>query len=358
MKTLYLIGSRLRQYVLKNKVLFVLLLIGGILNGIGMAYCYGNLLPVIAARDSQDPVYRSYFLAYQESVPGVEFVPSEDSVDLATIEKLKNHPLIESCIFTNDNDYVFAYDENCPKLMLGGTDNFTAPYQVIVYEKDKANIGDTISLRGHAFEVIGKCKFASGGYLIPYDTYVSLGYGESTFRMYIVAKERYSIHHPSQDPVLALLGEMFPGSYFEKSSIGEEGQQQLETLIVKLPGIVLNAFMTMLAYVFLLRYLVDSLLNETIVSIIVGASRLRMTVYIFWEAILLSVIANGAGLFVHWALYQPVFEKINLATELRYYLSDYALLLGVIVAFSLIITIPFAMKYLRLSPVAAKREHT
>lgn len=358
MKTLYLIGSRLRQYILKSKLLFILFILGGILNGIGMSYCYGNLLPLVAERDSDNAKYRGYFIAYQElGSGGSGWQPAIESVGLETVEKLKNHPLIESCIFTNDSDYVCAYDENYPKLMLSGTDQFTGPYQTLVYEKHEANVGDIINLRGHEYEVIGKCSFGFPGCLIPYDTYVSLGYGESTFRMSAVAKERYSARYPAQDPILKLLEELFPGSYRQKENAATEEQQEIETFIVELPGIVLNAFMTMLAYVFLLRYLIDSLLDETIVSIIVGASRLRMTVYIFWEAFLLSVSANGLGLLVHWLLYKPLFQKLNLAAELVYHASDYLLLLGGIVAFSLVITIPFALKYLRLSPIAARREH-
>ena len=360
MKTLYLIGSRLRQYILKNKVLFILLLIGGILNGVGMAYCYGNLLPLIATRDSQGAEYRGYSILFQkkpETLGGV-WEPADISTDLETIEKFKNNPLIESCIFTNDNDYVCAYDDNYPKLLLGGTDEFTDPYQVLVYEQHQANVGDTIKLRGHDFEVIGKCSFGAPGCLIPYDTYVSLGYAENTFRIYATSKERYAGKGSSEDPVLDLINELFPNNTGASAAWGIKHDQFVtEDTLAAIPGIVLNAFMAMLAYAFLLRYLIDSLLDETIVSIIVGASRLRMTVYIFWEALLLSVTANGLGLLVHRLLYVPLFQRINLAEDLRYYLSDYALLLGVIVAFSLVITVPFSLKYLRLSPIAARREH-
>lgn len=360
MKTLYLIGSRLRQYILKNKALFILLLIGGILNGVGMAYCYGNLLPLIATRDSQGAEYRSYSILFQKKpdTPGDAWQPADISTDLETIEIFKNDPLIESCIFTNGTDWICAYDENYPKLMLGGTDEFTDPYQVLVYEQHKANVGDTINLRGHDFKVIGKCSFGAPGCLIPYDTYVSLGYAENTYRMYATSKERYAGKGSSEDPVLDLIKELFPNNTGASAAWGIKHDQFVtEDTLAAIPGILLNAFMAMLAYSFLLRYLIDSLLDETIITIIVGASRLRMTVYIFWEALLLSAAANGLGLLVHRLLYEPLFRRINLAAELVYRASDYALMLGVIVVFSLVIAIPFAMKYLRLSPIAARREH-
>jgi len=98
------------------------------------------------------------------------------------------------------------------------------------------------------------------------------------------------------------------------------------------------------------------MINETIVAMIVGASKVRMTVYIFWETLLLSVGANVLGLLMHRVLYVPVFQKLNITENLSYTAADYVLILLVLLALSLLITIPFAMKYLKLSPIAARRE--
>ena len=66
MKALYLMYSRIKQYFLKNKLVFILFVLGGMLNTIMLSYCYGNLLTVVLTRNSTDQSYMTYTYNYKD----------------------------------------------------------------------------------------------------------------------------------------------------------------------------------------------------------------------------------------------------------------------------------------------------
>ena len=122
--------------------------------------------------------------------------------------------------------------------------------------------------------------------------------------------------------------------------------------------IITNAFLAVLAYLFLLRYIVDSQMAENLVSLILGASKSQIILCIFWESMILALVANGAGLLGHWLLYEKIFIHLNVYSDLSYRAGDYFFVYLVMVLLSLATIIPFVMKYLKLSPVAARQKYS
>jgi len=360
MKTLYILGSRISQYYKKNKLLFLLFLLGGILNAVSMIYCYGNLLPYIRDRASMDLKYRDYTVSFQywetdERGSAIGDTPITNLPDPEDVLSFIAEPLLEGCEITAQNS-VCTSTGNYPYTVVRGTTEFTGPYQVFVRQDVNTALGDTIDINGISFEVIG--VFAGtitlgdrDLYHIPYETFVEMGYLNQVIRLDPLPLVRYDF--VKDDPISILME-----SYFPDAPKGFPAVPKLELYnsYFEIPGILISALLSMIAYTCLLRYLVDSMINETIVAMIVGASKVRMTVYIFWETLLLSVGANVLGLLMHRVLYVPVFQKLNITENLSYTAADYVLILLVLLALSLLITIPFAMKYLKLSPIAARRE--
>lgn len=363
MKMIYLFACRLKQYFLRNRLLFSLFVVGGILNSVAAAYCYGNLLPAVANRYSQDSIYREYLVRFDkmegELLQGYEldgWTGAEPTPPrLEDVEAFSSHALIDYCTI-QASDRVCTYIGDRPFVVLSGNAEFTAPHQVIVgsaaFESTDLTVGSKITIAGISFEVIGVVTAHGLRYFIPYDTFQELGMTERIMNVSAVSVQR---HNPHKDPVMDLIEKSFP--YCTYRGGPDYHLVDASATELKLPGIVINAFISFLAYAFLLRYLVDSMLDESIISLVVGASRAQMITLIFWEATVLSVGANGAGLLFHWLLYKPLFEKINLSATLTYGVADYAILCLAMLVFSLIITIPFVLKYLKLSPISARREH-
>lgn len=347
MKTLYLMWSRVRQYFRNNRLLFLLFFLGGALNAIMVIYGYGNLLPMVSQRNSADWDRREYSIIFENTAP-----------DMETVEAFSENPLVHSCAYVVEEG-VRTCDPEYPLTKISGSLNFTEPYQMIVnytIGKNEATVGDQVDYCGKAFTVIGVATdFYGGNLYIPYDTFLELGCGERITRINLFSAQR---QEPGNDQVLKLIEETFPKATHVGGAATSLAQDDIRLTAFTLCVILVNAFLAVLAYLFLLRYIIDSQMTENLVSVIVGASRARLTVYIFWETLLLSMIANGVGLLLHWALYRSVFSKLNISAELSYRAEDYFFVYLMLVALSLATTIPFVLKYLKLSPIAARREHS
>ena len=121
--------------------------------------------------------------------------------------------------------------------------------------------------------------------------------------------------------------------------------------------IAFQAFVAVVAYAFLLRYMLSTLRKENVVCLILGSSKLRTAILIFRDALALCVIANVMGLLVHWLLYQPVFRLLNIEESLRYTVNDYCLILLLMVVLSLIVAVPVVLTEIVSTPAAAKRRN-
>lgn len=350
MKTLYLTFCRLKQYFLRNKLLFILFVIGGMLNAIAVTYCYGNLLPIIANRDSDAYEHRKYTIRFDDPATG-EMLAGMSHPVRSNLETFSGDPVVQGCIFRSSNISTFLGDY--PFKTVSGISEFTRAYQVLASTPAEVSVGSEVTLDGNTYEVIGIITDGSGGqYYIPNETFIDLGYIDRVTRVTAIAAQRQD---PLSDKVMSLIYKSLPQATYAGG--GYEASSDMIRSNNQVPGIVINAFISIVSYIFLLRYLVDSILDETIISMIVGASKGRMTTHIFWESLLLCLIANCSGLLLHWLLYKPFFQGINLAQSLSYTLGDYTLICLLLLALSLLVTVPFALKYLRLSPIAARREH-
>ena len=340
MKTLCLFGNRLKQYYLRNKLVFCLFIVGGIINAVMLTYCYGNLVWRNANRNSQSLQLREYAVTFGETLPSME-----------DIDRFMDSPLIASCVIT-DGSGVCAYDGKYPMTRLSGTIEFTEPYQVIVPPTAKLSKGDTYLYQGVSFQVIGTGTSSYGSYYIPWETFLQLCDLTKVNRIHIISSTHESA---SNDRVVALANSIFPYASYIGGNAYISDQLEANQAEQMLPVIVLNAFLSVIAYSFLLHYLVDSRIHETIVCMMVGASKARMLQITFWEVTVLSLGANGLGLLLHYLLYEPVFTLLNITPDLRYTASEYFMLCLVLLVLSLFAIIPIMLKYLRLSPVAARR---
>ena len=341
MKILYLMANRLKQYYFRNKLLFVLFVLGGALNAISVAYCYGNLVPAVRDRYSTDPAYRDYTVSFANQPAAME-----------DIARLEESPLIEACTYTSGNR-VYCYTDDYPWECLGGTDQLTAPDQALVSHPADQAIGSMGRVEDQKFQVVGLVSNGDGGTVfISKEAFASLGYTENIVRVRIVAAQRQS---SKNDAVVRLIQEVFPyhtdihGRHVMLNATEERLSHQFMGLIT------INAFLAAVSFAFLLRYLIDSLMGETAVSVIVGATSAKMGTLVLWEAILLSISSAGIGLLLHRIFYAPVFSKLNMTGTITYGAGDYWLMLLLFVVLSVITAVPIMWRYLRVSPVAARK---
>lgn len=106
-KTITLVLSRIRQYAVKNKIVFILFIIGGVLNSVIFIYLYGNLRPVMRNYNSTDYYYRRYevIFSWQDmeapdgSIGGCIIIsPDKNYITEEDIDKLIDTGLFESIV--------------------------------------------------------------------------------------------------------------------------------------------------------------------------------------------------------------------------------------------------------------------
>lgn len=338
MKTMYVFWQRLKQYYIKNKGVFQLFILGGMLNAIIVSYCYGNLIPSVSNRYLEGPNYMEYLMYFHDTPPSVN-----------GIEIVKNSPLIRSCILSDGE--ISTFDEDYPIVKLNGTFKFTDTYQVIVPSTQEKRVGEFLEIYGKSFEIIG---ISSSGYYISEDTFMELVGVDGIRSVFVYAAKRQPAEN---DLVDGLLREAFPNMTYLGGPLYDLRVREARDSEGWMVLICVQAFVAVVAYAFLLRYMLGTLRKENVVSMILGSSKVRTAILIFRDAIALCVLANAMGLLTHYLLYKPIFRGLNIEQSLRYTFNDYCLILLMMVMLSLIVTIPVVIKEIVSTPANSKRRN-
>lgn len=344
MKMLYLFFHRLARCFRQNKGFFLLFLLGGIINALVFAHLYGTL-PNVVNRTSTARYYRSY-----AALPS-EYTTFDEAGD--TFSEMLESPLFEAVIPENN----YAVEEHVhiivcaaftgePTLVKAtGSMTFTEPGQIIVPYDCAASVGETITLQDKRFTIIGKHNdhdyyISSSDYLACFDGFTSI---------HVYSTQRY----PSlNNPVSEYLSAHFPKYavpniyYLYDDSLTTSGLQSM----------CLAFLICTVSFLFLMRYMIDSLMGENIISMIVGAPRSAIVTMVFWECLLLFLLANSAGLLLHWLLTPSFFSKFQVVPDLVYTGGDYLNMTVITFVIILISLLPMLRKYTRLSPVRARQE--
>ncbi len=341
MKTLYLTFSRIRQYYRNNKFIFVLFIIGGIINSMVFAYFYGNLISYNVGKANQEGYYRRYFV-YLNS-----------SLEKEVYEELCGNELIENVIvghiISEENLYLFGtMNEHTNLARINGTLTFTDKYQVLIPELNSYAVGGNLTFFEKEFEIVGRHN-NDNEYYIPYEAYKELGLEDNVLYVY-AAKHQ----DPTDDKVAALIKEYFPDASIDTPAKYDTFNRR--SMNTEIAFICTCYAFSAISFMFLLRHMLDSMVYDSAVCMITGASKSTISIMTFWEAMLLSLSTSVVGLAIHKIFYNVFFNKINIREEIVYKFSDYAFIFFLMFCITLVITLPFIIKYTRLTPITIRRE--
>lgn len=349
MKTIYLLAQRLRQYAKKDKVIFSVFLIGGLINSVMFAYFYGNMLPSVVNRNSQGVYYRQYRADLTETYGASELGE--------TIGQLQSNPLIESVKLSTKSSHTIMDFTQYMCTVLGnepgvvimkGTATFTAEGQIIVPVEDTTPIGGVVEIDGHSYTVIGQHTVDEYYVISNADYFQNYNVVD---RIYVLSAQKHSYRN---DPVEALMYDVLPTDYVRTPFIyvhTDELKSQQQLIVISVVYII-----SVISFISLLRYLIDSMIDENVTSMIVGAPKATVVAMIFREELFLFLIPNVIGLLLHYALTPALFSKINIVQDAVYTLSDYATILLIMLVLTVVCLLPLLRKYTKLSPVAARRQ--
>lgn len=311
------------------------------------AYFYGNMIAVVANRTSDDIIYRLYY------------VYAEGDGDIGLLKTAAENELVENvsvCIWEHVGAASLQVSASVVGKMpmgeiLKGSCDFSDDHakEIVMPTSISAKIGDKYMLAGTEYTVIGQSSASE--FYIPMGTYIDNGYSLS----YWISVYTYERQDVSDDPVYGMLCELFPGGRITSGSALSDHADKTDS-VIELVLISVCYAVALISYIFLLRYMIDSIMNETIVSMVVGASKLTVAVMVFWETVTLTMASGILGVMLHRLLYPVFFSKINMQdNEIIYTGGDYAFIILSQFVVTLLVLIPFAHKYTKLSPIESRR---
>lgn len=389
MKTLRLAISRILTYFSENKTIFVLYFIGTISCVIMMIYYYGNTLNYMTGNSSFDDIeFRKYHVAFSS--------PTEVTED--TIEKLKEFEQkygiqdieLTTIIDLDGNNIEFSSNDEAINdywlKKLGNRDSSDTDKKYIILSTYLNNNEDNSfsDTKGRLFTdeelsknvasvSLGKAKSIKVGnttfnvvkektaqeefdgkiekYYIPADAYFKTGI--KTWTVDIVIKERFSQNMMYR--YVNYLRDVFNIKF--DPAVDNEGSydyvrgpiiyyiEDANQVSSQFYSIVYIFMLSLISFMFLLKYLMDSSRRENSILMMVGAKKRLVMLVNFIENVALTVISTVIAIAIHILLYSSVFSKANLYENIKYSAQDYAIIDLLAIGLSIIVQIPFIFTY-------------
>ena len=340
MKILYLIFNRMKQYILKNKGIFAIFVISSIVSSLVFCFFYGNTA-FMRQTNSSEIYNRKYSVTLNRPI----------DFDNKKLKELCENELVEAVIVENKSSFD---DIQALSSVIKGEYKTLATSGRVEFEDGENNAiimkstlgylpGDTYNINGEDFNVIG---LQSAGTFITANAFEKLDIKIESLT--VVSAKKYM---PQDKTFTDMLYSKFNGI-----KIAEPYQPRFSDVISELFTLCLAFALSITSYMMLFSYMVDSIMNETVVCLIVGATMGKMFLLTALESLLLCSVTSISGILLHAALYKPVFAKLNVLSELTYSFNDYLVIFLLIISITLLVLLFSIKKYSSLSPIQAKRE--
>lgn len=350
MKFIYLLWENLVLYYRKNRLIFFLYCLCGVISTVAVLYFYGNMVPMVYNRNSTELYYREYRLisgGAPLSEDKLRALPDEEKIESVTAVcevELKREE--EGKIIISTISVAAGLQGEPPIKVMNGSASFegASPYSVIAPFDAGFRVGDSWSFAEKEFQVIG--VHGDGLYYIPAAAFTELSLTADSARVYAARKADVDDGSAS-----ALLKERFYGEaevrepFYGRMDFLQSQKNMLLISVVYAFGI--------LSFLLLFSYLMEETAKESAVYRVLGASREMMVLLHFWAVLLLSVLTAGLGILLHAALYAPLFSQWNLYPGTAFSSGDYLLVLFGTVVLTLAVSLPMILRVVRRTPKAA-----
>lgn len=360
MKLIRLAAFHFTQLLRRDKLIFLLYVLGSVCCVLMFLFCYGNMTTSKRMEQSDQVELKRYTLEhYYPQAPDTGFLSSIAAYSpqyvsfsrkyVVTPEQkaLSHYPICRISAFVS---------EETPLLPISGRVQFSKEelengQKVIIVPSTfiDDNTGKVV-LYGQEFTVIGMSS-ALREFYIPYKTYQALGLTVDIITIDLASQ----LSVRDNNALVDLLYSMIPESRIEDPSIYYSmGKDSLAGELLLVAGMYVLAF---LSFTFLMKFLMDSSAHDSIVYTIVGASKKRMLAVALCGNLLLCSITSLAAIFFHVLFYSTCFAPINIVDNLTYSFQDYVLVFVLTVFFSLLTLLPFCINSYHHSITSLKQRY-
>ncbi|MBQ9891309.1 MAG: ABC transporter permease [Firmicutes bacterium] len=350
MKTVFLVLQRLKQYCKQDKWIFILFVIGAIINSVMVCYLYGNFIPSISRRNSSNiHMYREYQFSFD---PNAESSKEDKEVLNSLIDTDLFESLLQGLYLPENRGYALStvYYGDYPLVILNGENRSVVDKEIIVPKIGfDYSVDDKINIDGKEFSVIG--IHGSTEFFISKSAFEEIRDNHKNDCPYFVtavSKERYI---ENDDAVIRAFEAIIPDQHFERP-IGDAFDRS-DTFFASMQ-IIISFTISSVSFLFLFRFLLDSGQKENAVSRIVGAKRNTISAMVFLEGILLTSAGTAVGIILHKILTPVLFSKLNVIEGIQYNITDYLSIFIIVLMLSIIIILLFTIAFTNRSFIKAR----
>lgn len=358
MKILYLAFGRIVDYARSKKLIFIIFLLGVILSSFIFIYFYGNAMPHKLHEAYTQLSLRTFSVTFSEPEQFSEenlhvldgFGISDVSVSCkAEIKNIEAFPLEES-LKTQREFYLCALRDNNQKKDVFFADLFSQEQldgDSIILSNTFGTI-DVIQVNGVDYSVARRIGNMVPIYLyVPLKSFESHGFGAEKIDFTLVSRTDSA----TASQIVAILAETFPSANIVVPDMSSPDGTYAAFLTISF-----QYLLSLLAFLFLFRYLLEQTQYQDAVCMTVGAPRSAVLKIVFAEMTLLSIFCSLCAALLHHCTYGFLGDKINAIPNIQYAWVDYGVCVGATVALSLLAAVPVAIFYLRYSAAEFKRK--
>ncbi len=338
MKTIRLVFGRIFTYFSENKLIFILYTLGSIVCIFMMIYYYGNILSYKNGSTDDNISFRIYRADF--TVPVNMTKSSLDKLhDFEQEYGIQDISLIS--VISADGEDDMDFTETHPAFYL----NFSDSQKTMIIEtslnEDTKGRNEDIIVKGNKLQAVKN----SDSYCISAEKYFALGLRTCRIRICLSQKFSKNMMFRYGDFLNQVFREMYPESDIEvKTPANFYGIEDSD--IMKDFTLIMAVFVvSMISFMFLLKYIMDSARYENSVFMMVGASKKHILLMNALENIVITTFCTVLAIIFHISLYQSIFSKVNMYENIIYNFDDYIIIFFMSIGLSFLIQIPFIFVY-------------
>ncbi len=357
MKWLSLIKTRIAQYFLADKLIFVIFMIGSVICGTGFLHMYGNFTSAFLLQRDMSAAGRTFTVGFNEDA-----APSRREIG----QRLQKEGVaLETCL-------VRARENETKGSLLAvaaGEQSFTSidgqkkfsdtqmekgePVVIIpaVFVENPSGLdkeANTLTIAGTTLQIVGRNN-TDYTYYIPSGTFDKMELEVESLMLVTPRK----LSQKEDTALLNQLADLFPEAAYMDSPGLETELAQRQQLAMQLVMICVVYGLAVLSFMFLMKYMMDRHRVENVIYCIVGCSKDDVMQITLLENACLATVSALLSVAVHIGLKKPVFDKLSIQAFV-YSPRDYLLCFLLMVLVSLLVAVPFILKMRRQSLIMAK----
>lgn len=369
MKILQLVFSRIRFYITSNVLIFVMFALGCIVCSVSFLYFYGNVVSAKRITGADEDSLKYYELALNQPLSFNDIKSNEllnskeiDNVVLDTNLSMKDIPFLKdkNYNFENGGFVISTSLKNVSPVQMEGRTEFNkneieSGANVVIIPGDTAfynmKSGNKIILKEQEYEIVGMSISFFEFYITP-KAFEKAGYEVNSI-FFTFSK---SVSEAENKEIIKKISQEFPSAKIVFSPADVYNSTK-----AKAPGeytiIGVIFVISILSFMFLMKFMMDKSSFELITYSIVGASKKKTVLILLLTNVIISTGFAIIASLIHYMLYNSFFVKLNIYDNISYYINDYIFCGAAIILLSCLTSLPFVINTARSSIIRNKNKY-